>query len=158
MKDASLQTSPSRYFLLCILFLLVSMSLGCRGFIGSTVPRPSRISLLDQDTGRGVWQTEDLTLSYAYSRDRDLLRISGEGTLYRRGVRYFNLSLYFVDAEGTVIGSTGVLSAVGGGPVSFQTEKTVPQGTRSFAFGYTGESVIRELGGIPFWYYPFGGT
>jgi hypothetical protein len=119
------------------------------------VPKASQNPAQDQEKGQGVWNTKDINLSYRYARSQGMLKISGDCTIHKRGLRYFQLQLFFLDAQGKVIESTGVLTATQGGPRSFQAEKPVPQGTRSFAFGYTGEAVKKETGGVPFSQYPF---
>lgn len=159
---------------LCILLLFLAwFSLGvneamAQGGKGRTVNPDQRIALAD--SAKGSWSGRDASIDYQYSRNQAGMTISGavnfEDSIrynYTR-ITYFQAEVIFADANGRVLGSSGLMTTRQShfDPAKFTKQVSVPPGAAYFAFSYKGEVVEsmgnrrRGGGGNPtsIWHYP----
>lgn len=149
--------------------------IGCQtveaGFQKGIVPENKRIAVEDGNhTAR--WSTNEVNLDYGYSKNQGSMRLYGE-VRYADPIRYnfslvqyFHMDVIFVDVQGKVLGTAGLVTDSNNPlapsartmPVKFDRTLPVPPGTSSIAFSYTGAA--REGGGrergnpTNFWEYP----
>jgi len=150
--------------------LLASLLLwGCQGGLagprGDFVPSGNRILLSEGRQASGLWQTRDLSVRYRIAPAGDSLEIEGSVVFdarLSRGYQYldrFHLRLYFVDGDGIVLDTHGLITASQGGVergLSFRKTLVPPAGTAALALGYTGTAMGIDRGGSesPFWDFP----
>lgn len=140
---------------------------GCSSFLinydGAKIREGYEISIVEGAKTVGHYTTLDLTVDYQYELKDDTLQIAGKvrfADYLRRdyGLRYFNLSLVFADAENNIIENRSLTSAGYGGPITFNRTLKLPSQARAmvFAFTYTGQAMGGGDGGGPwdFWDYP----
>jgi hypothetical protein len=139
--------------ILAVLVTLCCLVTACQGnlltYKGDTVLSAESIPL---KVGRhtGQWETRDVRVNYTYSRDADQLDVSGrlkfaDQIAYNfANIMYFNLRLFLLNDQGTVLHSTGVATSAtfadAQDALSFNKSLQLPPGTVAIAFGYTGEA------------------
>lgn len=156
-------------FTLGLLSVLLSVFLACTSsldtYLGKTADQESRIAL-NGGSHNGVWQTDDLTVNYSYSRKPNSLQISGDVNLSDKMkdasdiVQTFFLQVNFLNANGQAL-ATKELAVAG-----YREEITkwdfdhtfeLPPRTSAMAFSYTGQmgEGAGEGSSEPFWRDPF---
>lgn len=149
---------------------LCCLMASCQGnlltYKGSTLAPGEGISLLEGEHS-GYWQTRDLRINYTYSKKANQMQISGDINFSSwlgynfQNIIYFNMSMFLVDEQGTVVQSGGVATssnyAQSQDSMSFTKTFDLPPGTTAMAFGYTGEARgigDDEAGTTSFFYVP----
>lgn len=156
-------------FTLGLLSVLLSVFLSCTSsldtYIGKTADQESRIAL-SGGSHKGVWQTDDLTVNYSYSRKPNSLQISGDVSLSNKMkdassiVQTFFLQVNFLNANGRVL-ETKELAVAGYHERitnwEFNHKFELPARTSAMAFSYTGQmgEGAGEGSSEPFWRDPF---
>jgi len=175
MKNSTARYEKSRGILLVIICLALIQS-GCQTLSfdprGRTVPEAKRIALQESGESRGIYKTDDLTLTYKMARAPGKLTITGEIHFADRVIenfpviQYFHLDAILIDAQGKVQDIVGLISAsfyrseyilLSDPPLAFNTSLTVGESTKSIAFSYTGKGIDpteRAGGSMDFWEYP----
>jgi hypothetical protein len=160
---------------LVAVLLAAVLTVGCQSVAMSyqkgIVPENKRIAIEDGNH-TAKWSTNEVNLDYGYSKNQGSMRLYGE-VYYADPIRYnyslvqyFHMDVIFVDSQGRVLGTAGLVTdssnplapSARTARVTFDRMLPVPPGTSSIAFSYTGaarEGNIRE-GGNPtnFWEYP----
>lgn len=130
---------------------------------GAKIRNGYEIHIVEGSKTVGHYTTRDLTVDYQYELKDDTLHIAGkvrfaDYLLREYGLRYFNLSLLFADAENNIIENRSLTSSGYGGPITFDRTLKLPGQARAMVFGftYTGQAVGGgESGGSKdFWEYP----
>ena len=157
--------------------LLAALSIaltGCQGvlltYIGSTVRDGYLIALTDGTQRSASYQSPDLTIEYQWVRSGNELRLSGLAKFtprIRNGfsmIPYFDLSLFFTDAQGNILEDRRIGTPGSGDPdnqMRISEKLLLPPGTMNMAFSYTGEArdtsgAGEDKGGgdMPFWQVP----
>lgn len=141
------------YLFVCLFALLTSGCLQTQElYIGNKVTT-EQVSLEPNTHVAGTWETFDLIIAYEFVAKDDILNISGQARLgdHQRMiydvVRNLDIYLFFVDNDSrvlltqplnrTMIGSTEQKAF-------FSHSYTIPAGTRSLSFGYSGVVTERE--------------
>jgi len=175
METLKISSAASKGKLLTIVCVAV-LVFGCQPLLfdlrGHTVPEAKRIAIPDSREKLGVYNNEDITLTYKMTRTPGLLIISGEIHFADRiaenfpVIQYFHLDAILIDAQGKVRDVTGVTTfgyyhteyvTPSDYPPTFNTPITVPENTQSIAFSYTGrafDATGSGVGGMDFWEYP----
>jgi len=161
-----------RIMLLCMrsfLFLFLSVIVACISnldtYQGKTADQNSRIAL-HGGSHNGVWQTDDLTVKYSYSRRPNNLQIAGDVALSDKLkdvsdiVQEFVLQVNFLNAAGRVMGTKELVIAGYREPMTqwnFDYNFELPARTTGIAFSYDGQMGAGIGGGAAeeFWYDPF---
>lgn len=131
---------------LCL--LIVFALAACQGnlltYRGKIVDADRRIELTQGGPHQETWQTNDLSLNYAYVRDQKSLKISGDVKLrYDSIIAHFYLTLHFLDSEGRIIDDERILTADFRQTINswhFKKEFILPQHAASIAFSYSGQA------------------
>lgn len=144
---------------ICIIAALVLNACGGRLFTykGDTVTRKNMKVTLQDGEQKGEWKTDELAVFYHYEKTSDTLKMSGNVALLA-GATAFNivkqLSVYllFLDANGMVLDDPQIFSSGNFQDYSmlsrtFNKSLTIPQGTQSISFAYTGELFNSGTGG-----------
>ena len=156
---------------LILLAAFLSGLSGCQSMMfnqGGQVSQENWISLGGDGKHSGVWNARDLSVDYQYARNGSELTLSGKvafADLIKNSfvlVRYFHLSVIWVDGQGNVLGAPGLTSASNMDPEDpehFSARLTVPGNALYLAFSYQGQAVEsggRGDSGSPsyFWHYP----
>ena len=137
-----------------ILILVAGFLSGCMiGFSGlthHTVRQESQIDLVKGSQGvQGVWETEDLSLSYTSLFEKNRLQINGKIILASK-LNHFTIMdhlrvwIHFVDSNGKIIGTGLVYTAPHRKWLDLLTldvnrSLPVPKGSVALAFSYSGE-------------------
>jgi len=143
-----------------ILFLLAGFLSGCMGGLGlknHTVKQENQIDLIKGSRNiQGIWEAEDLSLSYICSFKTNGLQINGKITLSTKLTHFTTMDhlrvwIHFVDSDGRIIGKRLVYTAahrkwIDRLNLDVNRWMTVPQGSVALAFSYSGE-VSDGLGG-----------
>jgi hypothetical protein len=175
MKALKTSNAANKGRLLAIMCVTV-LVFGCQTLSfdprGHTVPEAKRIAIPGSGEQRGIYRTEDLTLTYKMVRTPGLLTISGEIHFADRiaenfpVIQYFHLDAILIDAQGKVQNMAGLTSTAyyhteyitpSDYPPTFNTPITVTENTKSVAFSYTGkafDATGSDGGGMDFWEYP----
>jgi hypothetical protein len=156
-------------FTLGFLSVFLSVFLACTSsldtYIGKTADQQSRIAL-NGGSHNGVWQTDDLTVNYSYSRKPNSLQISGDVNLSNKmkdasdTVQTFFLQVNFLNANGRAL-ETKELAVAGHREMvtkwEFDHNFELPAHTSAMAFSYTGQmgGGAGEGSSEPFWRDPF---
>ena len=156
-------------FTLGFLSVFLSVFLACTSsldtYIGKTADQQSRIAL-NGGSHNGVWQTDDLTVKYSYSRKPNSLQISGDVNLSNKMkdasniVQTFFLQVNFLNANGQAL-ATKELAVAGYRETitrwEFDHNFELPHHTSAMAFSYTGQmgEGAGEGSSEPFWRDPF---
>jgi hypothetical protein len=149
-----------------VLATVIFSLVGCAfNYIGRTVLEEDRI-VLNEGSHAGVWSALDVRVPYRYALQGNNLRISGAVEFESRitfnftTIKYFHLSVMFLDNEGRVISSVGIISSAYSYPkyhIPFNSRIHLPPGTAYLSFSYNGEALgsFRDGSGpTSFWYYP----
>jgi hypothetical protein len=157
-------------FTLGFLFLFLSVLVACTSSLdsyqGKTADQNSRIAL-NGGSHNGVWQTDNLSVNYSYSRKPNNLRISGDVGLSNEMkdasdiVENFVLQVNFLNANGQALG-TKELAVAGYRETmtkwDFDHNFELPASTSAMAFSYSGQMGEEAGGGgssQQFWHDPF---
>jgi hypothetical protein len=156
-------------FTLGLLSVLLSAFVACTNsfdtYLGKTADQESRIAL-NGGSHNGVWQTDDLTVNYSYSRKPNSLQISGDVSLSQKMkdvsniVQTFFLQVNFLNAHGQVL-DTKELAVAGYRETitkwEFDHTLELPARTSAMAFSYTGQmgEGAGEGSSESFWHDPF---
>jgi hypothetical protein len=155
----------TRGFLLLFLSVLVACTSSLDTYQGKTADQNSRIAL-NGGSHNGVWQTDDLTVKYSYSRKPNNLQISGDVALKNKLtdasgiVQNFVLEVNFLNAAGQALG-TKELAIAGYREMltkwDFDHNFELPAGTSAMAFSYDGQMGADAAGdgADEFWHDPF---
>jgi hypothetical protein len=156
-------------FTLGFLSVLLSVLLACTSSLdtyrGKIADQKSRIDL-NGGSHNGVWQTDDLTVKYSYSRNPNNLRISGDVELSDKmkdasdTVQNFVLQVIFLNADSIGLDTKELAMAGYREPITkwdFDHNFKLPAGTSAMAFSYDGQMGTDAGGGGAerFWHDPF---
>jgi hypothetical protein len=154
-----------------LVLMMALLSTGCQGVpfspVGKSVPEAQRIALEGGGERKGTYRNDDLTLDYQFVRNLSELSLSGRFRCTDRlsmnfiFVDYFHLDVFFLDAQGKILGISGLFTATADSRmlydwVEFKHRLILPPNTASMAFSYTGK-VLSEGGDanvMDFWEYP----
>ena len=157
-----------------LLALSIVLLTGCQGILltykGAIVREGYLIALTDGTQRSGFYQSSDLTIEYRWVRSGNELLLSGLVKFtprIRNGfnlISYFNLSLFFTDAQGKILEDRRI-GAPGSGdpndPMHLSEKLLLPPGTANMAFSYSGQARFSGSGGkgdgggdMPFWQVP----
>lgn len=117
---------------------------------GDKVTQKIRLIPLKQGEQRGVWKTNELSITYQYQMTPEVLKLSGTAELVGGFAIGFNrikrlvVHLLFLDKQGIVIESPFIYSAgidrtIDMLPMDFERAMPVPEGTQALSFAYDGE-------------------
>jgi len=124
--------------------LLTACSLKGLSNEGKVVPENKRIKLIDGGPYKGQWETPDLVLEYAYTREPNRLVMSGQVKFkWSKNLDIFDLEANLLDASGTIILIKNIATAGGRMQVQqvpFKSEIQMPAETRAVAFSYSGST------------------
>jgi len=135
-------------FLLCVCIVIGCQAPFMRGFQGSFVPENLRTVLLPGGPHEAFWQTDEIGVSFRYQREKDRLQLTGTVELSGHlqnydSVESFHLRGWFLDAGGRVLDGKGLLSGGKNDDIvswPFKREMTLPEGTVSISFSYSGRA------------------
>lgn len=114
-----------------------------------TIPKKFRLPV-KEDIQEGTWIAKDVQIGYRY-------RVTAPGALELNGdlaldnylitgftvIDRLTLSVFFLDAEGRILGQKAIYLVAGRQPVDqlmrFDRILLLPEGTQSFSFSYSGE-------------------
>jgi hypothetical protein len=149
-----------------VLSVLVACTSSLDTYQGKTADPKSRIAL-NGGSHNGVWQTDDLSVKYSYSRKPNSVRISGDVALSNKMtdasdvVQNFVLQVNFLNANGQAL-DTKELAIAGYREMltkwDFDHNFELPAGTSAMAFSYQGQMGAEAAGGgssEQFWHDPF---
>ena len=158
--------------------LLLAVSIivltGCKGILltykGAVVRDGYLIALTDGTQRSASYQSPDLTIEYRWVRSGNELQLTGLAKFtprIRNGftmIPYFDLSVFFTDAQGNILEDRRIATPGSGDPDSqmrISEKLLLPPGTANMAFSYDG--LARDTGGagedngggeMPFWQVP----
>jgi hypothetical protein len=153
-------------FLLLFLSVLVACTSSLDSYQGKTADQKSRITL-NGGSHNGLWQTDDLTVKYSYSRIPNNLRISGDVELSNTMkdasdiVENFVLQVNFLNANGQALGTKELAMAGYRETITkwdFDHNFELPARSSAMAFSYSGqmgEEASGEGSSQQFWHDPF---
>jgi len=143
----------SKLFLLMLLGILVTGFWACQhagfSYRGGMTSKADRISIVDEGTQQGTWETPDLTLAYEYTRSRDDLDLRGRISFSRHLIYGYNtlerftVQANFAGPEGKILDSVMLLVAgrnVDLEAMSFSRDFTLPPGSEYMVFSYRGRA------------------
>lgn len=156
---------------------MILLMCGCRSLIfdprGHLVPEEKWIAVPETGAETGVFENEDLTITYKMVRNSGELRILGEIRFADRisknfpTIQYFHLGALLLNDQGRIIEISNLASVafyktqyatIPDYPLVFNTVLRVAGNTRFIAFQYTGRGLDMgdpEGGGtMDFWEYP----
>ncbi len=151
-----------------LFFLITGFLIACQSnpltFEGDQVEEKNRVMLQEGGPHSNVWDTENVLVSYDYTRSGTQLDISGAielrgGAANFHYVNKFSLTLYFLTPGGEIIESETIFSAGRTGRTEnweFDRTLEMPPGTGALAFGYSGEvrGTGRDTAPWSFWETP----
>jgi hypothetical protein len=154
MKTDSLYKNPRA---MVVVFLTLSTLIACQSspfsYKGKEVAEDSRIYLKEGGPHKGIWQTNDFTFDYTYTRKGGKLKIDGKLELddYFQGMEvmdfiFFNVN--YIDAEGKLQDSKTLWSATNRSwdfEWVIRREIDMPDYMEWIGFSYSG--TLREFGG-----------
>ena len=155
----------ARGFLLLFLSVFIACVSSLDTYQGKTADQNSRI-VLNGGSHNGMWQTDDLTVKYSYSRKPNNLQIAGNVELKDKlkdasdMVQNFLLQVHFLNAAGQALG-TKELAIAGYREMmtkwDFNHNFELPAGTAAMAFSYDGQMGADAAGDAAqeFWHDPF---
>jgi hypothetical protein len=163
---------PIVWFSLPLAASIIALT-GCQGALltykGATVRDGYLIALTDGAQRSAGYQSPDLTIEYQWVRSGNELRLSGLAKFTPRirnsftVVPYFDLSLFFTDAQGNILEDRRIATPGSGDPenqMRISEKLLLPPGTENMAFSYSGEArdsgAGEDKGGgdMPFWQVP----
>lgn len=174
MKPSTLLEGCARTGKLALIGVVLLL-FGCQSLIfdprGRLVPQDRRITIPDSGEQAGVFENEDLRLTYKIIRTPGQLRISGSLGFADRisrnfpVVRYFHLGVMLLDDQGKILEMANLASVsfyrtqyaiIPDYPLAFSTLISLRENTRSIAFNYTGNAIdpTTDGGSMDFWEYP----
>ena len=128
------------------------------------------LRLTDGTQGSAVYQSPDLTIEYRWVRSGNELQLSGLAKFTPRirnsftMIPYFDLSLFFTDAQGNILEDRRIATPGSGDPdnqMRISEKLLLPPGTANMAFSYSGQArdsdgAGKNKGGgdMPFWQVP----
>ncbi|MGA2226489.1 MAG: hypothetical protein ABSH41_18795 [Syntrophobacteraceae bacterium] len=152
---------PSRFLLslitlvLCIAGLQISADTAGAGF----VPPADRLSIA-QPSYSGLWKGPDLSVEYRYSRDQSQIDLSGKVRFAYFWIgytllQYFRLSAVFLDENGRVLESDGLVTNRDSfESIPFHSKLKLPSNAVFMAWSYGGLAGGGGNGPTSFWFYP----
>jgi hypothetical protein len=127
--------------------------MGCLSFSsnykGLVVPSENLIVLQNEGSHEGKWQTEDISVTYLYTRSVDILKISGlidfADSLKGNFIRLddFDLWIYFVNSENKIAGNIRISPFTAFDQIKaapFEKNVELPPDTQAFVFAYSGHA------------------
>jgi hypothetical protein len=136
---------------LFVVLILFTLSAGCQGsllrFCRSPVLAASSLSIPPGEPVPGSWKGREVGVNYTIVRTQDRLDISGfigfDQSMYYNfsQIRDFSMRIHFIDSQGAIIKTEGLLVAAYAYPdrqMEFSTVKNIPPGAEGIAFSYTG--------------------
>ncbi len=146
----SLRGFPVSILLLAVCVLVLA---GCRTHLlnltRGPVPEAYRKPLVEGEPQYNNWRGADLTLDYNYLKTQNTLDLAGRisfdrGTEMNFGnIDNLRMSIYFLDNQGNILGSSGIYSTYwlrSESNPTFRTRLTVPPGASAIAFSYDGQA------------------
>ena len=162
-----------------LLVVLASTLPGCTTtlltptFTGKNIRPGFQIALESDGTHSGLYQSDDLSVHYRYTRKGDSFKIAGTvsfatGTVVNFNyVDYFNLGLLIGDSDGKILSNNPIVSTswvnltLANRQVHFSRSFDISPNAAVMAFTYTGQATEGGNGGgengggnIQFWQYP----
>lgn len=141
-----------------IFFVVLVIACTCAG--AGSVPAENRLSIV-QPRYSGQWKAHEITVEYSYTRDGDLMKLSGKVvfsysmTMGYTALRDFRLTAVFLDENGRVLRQTGLVTGRETfDPIPFSSGIDLPPGAVSMAFGYQGKAVDMGREWSAFWFEP----
>jgi hypothetical protein len=139
-----------------LLIAVLSLA-GCQAMgqkdISRQVPTGNRVDILSGGPHALSFQTSEVTAKYQYQRVGNQLKLWGTKSVAYDNIKSLVMRLYFLDDQGRVIKRQSFYSP----GRQFERAFVTPAGTKSFAFGYVGETrQSRGEDGVTFFYTPFG--
>ena len=144
------QRKIKKYIHLSVVFTVL-LAAGCHGGFGlmkiASVPPEDVISMSAGGPHEGRWQTRDLIIAYQYTKNDDLLQLSGDFQFQKRIKSNFDvldqiiMRIHILDSQNNVLDTLGVIviSATGSDQLFyFENQYTLPAGASRMAFGYFG--------------------
>lgn len=156
----------ARGFLVLFLSALIACASSLDTYQGKSADPNSRI-LLNGGSHNGMWQTDDLTVNYSYSRKPNILQITGNVALKDKLkdasniVQNFILQVNFLNADGQALGTKELAVASYREMITnwdFDHNFELPANTYAMAFSYQGQMGVEATGGgsaEQFWHDPF---
>jgi hypothetical protein len=153
-------------FLLLFLSVCVACVSSLDTYQGKTADQNSRI-VLKGGSHNGMWQTDDLTVKYSYSRKPNNLQITGNVELKDElkdasdTVQNFILQVNFLNANGQALGTKELVVAGYRETITkwdFDHNFELLANTAAMAFSYQGQMGVEAAGGgsaEQFWHDPF---
>ena len=141
------------------LFLLSTL-MGCASFSsnykGLVVPPENLIALKNEGSHEGKWETEDISVTYRYTRNVDSLKISGlidfddrlKGNFNR--LEDFDLWVHFVNSENKIADNIRISPFTAFNQIEaapFERNITLPPETQAIVFSYRGHVGEDSTGG-----------
>jgi hypothetical protein len=118
-------------------------------FAWGPIPDAFRTYPVEGKWTSGNWEGSDLSLSYNYLKTNDVLDMKGDidfrsGTQTNfESIDALRVVIYFLGDRGEILGQHGLYNsdwATSEASPEFHARMTLPQGAKSFAFGYEGEA------------------
>jgi hypothetical protein len=140
---------------LCIAGLQISADTASAGF----VPPADRLSIA-QPSYSGLWKGPDLSVEYRYSRDQSKIDLSGKVRFAYFWIgytllQYFRLSAVFLDENGRVLESDGLVTNRDSfESIPFHSKLKLPSNAVFMAWSYEGLAGGGGNGPTSFWFYP----
>lgn len=151
--------------------LLPLLTWGCQGTMGYTgkvAPADKRVMMQSSEPSTGTWEGRDLTIDYRANPQGGFLKIEADVDLddylsQYDVLRYFYLSLHFVDEQGVILGYHPIYSTQNHRmdmDIVAKTSVPLPAGTAGLVFSYKGYAM--HVGGgngnghVTFWQTPRG--
>ena len=140
------------------LVLLASLA-GCgslpKYYSDKIIPENNLIALKTGGPHENNWVTEDLLVSYLYTRNEDQLKISGtidfaDNLKAFNKLDYFDFWVYFTDSENKIIGHLLISPFTFFDQVektAFEKNYTLPAGANAMVFSYRGSASEGGSGG-----------
>jgi hypothetical protein len=145
---------------------------GCQSaplsYQGARLTQGAVIPVLEGASHADQYVAPDVVIDYRYARTGDALELSGTAQ-FAPGIQNnflvvprFYMRVYFADARGAILGYHGIVTSGYGysdDQMRFREQMTLPPGTASMAFGYSGDarSTGDDDGGggdTPLWFEP----
>lgn len=137
-KVSPISCKPISVLVMVIILLFVA---GC-ALKNKTVAEDKRVAFVEKTTTPETYVSGPLTVNYEYQRSGDTLTISGS-VKFRQSVDSLDVRLFFLDADGLVVGRTLVYSsgyrslAARDSTRTFRTQIDVPAEAVGFSFEET---------------------
>jgi hypothetical protein len=142
---------PIKRQTLFVVLILFTLSAGCQGSLSRFCRGPvyvaGNLSIPPGEPVPGSWKGREAGVNFTMVRTQDRLDISGfigfDQSMYYNfsQIRDFTLRIHFVDSQGAIIKTEGLLVAAYADPerrMEFSSVKNIPPGAVGIAFSYTG--------------------